>query len=32
MKNNIEGGVNKNEVEDSFVVAREIEEDSERFR
>jgi len=31
-KNDIEGGFNKNEVEDSFVVARELEEDSERFR
>jgi hypothetical protein len=31
-KNDIEGGVNKNEVEDSFVVAREVEEDSEKFK
>ena len=27
-----EGGVNKKEAEDSFVVARELEGDSERFR
>jgi hypothetical protein len=31
-KNDNEGGVNRNEVEDSFVVAKEVEEDSETFK
>jgi len=31
-RNDIEEGVNKNDVEDNFIVARELKEDSERFR